>query len=278
MIEDKNKLKRAWMEQAVNLALRGRWAEAIVANESILSLFPDDADAHNRLGKAYTELGRYAEARDSYNRTLQIDRFNGIAKKNLQRLSALSDLETSMETPAPVATPASEEPPIIPQLFIETMGKTGTTTLTNLADQETLARVTAGAPLRLEIVGNTLVARNQRGERLGEIEPKLSQRLIHFMQAGNRYVAAITALDNHTVKIIIRETYQHPSQAGRVSFPPKRGADSGFRAYPKETLLKYDEEEEEHFPEEGDFGPDGEPMEEVTEESDAYGDTDLDED
>ncbi|MDP2974689.1 MAG: hypothetical protein Q8N45_00615, partial [Anaerolineales bacterium] len=115
-------------------------------------------------------------------------------------------------------------------------------------------------------------------ERLGEIEPKLSQRLIHFMQAGNRYVAAITALDNHTVKIIIRETYQHPSQAGRVSFPPKRSADSGFRAYTKETLVKYDEEEEEHFPEEGDLGPDGEPMEEATEESDAYGDADLDED
>ena len=75
MTQDKNRLKRNWVEQAVSLALRGRWDEAVCVNDRILSLFPDDADAYNRLGKAYTELGRYADAHAAYGHTLRIDAF-----------------------------------------------------------------------------------------------------------------------------------------------------------------------------------------------------------
>jgi tetratricopeptide (TPR) repeat protein len=277
MTEDKGKLKRNWAEQAVSLALHGRWEEAIAINENIVSLFPDDTDAHNRLGKAYTEIGRYVEARLAYNRTLSIDEFNSIARKNLQRLASLAS--TAVVAPvAPAATPESPvAPQIVPQLFIATTGKTGTTTLINVADQETLARVTAGTPVVLEVQGSTLIVKSQRGVRLGEVEPKLGQRLIHFTQAGNRYAAAITSLDTHTVRVILRETHQHPSQVGRVSFPPKRGADSDFRAYTKEALVKYDEEEEERAPEEGEFGGEGEPLEEAPEEQDPFDDNDPDE-
>ena len=87
----------------------------------------------------------------------------------------------------------------------------------------------------------TLVVESLRGERLGDIEPRLSHRLIGFMNAGNQYMAAISSLDN-SVRIIIRETFQHPSQAGRVSFPVK-GGDS-FRSYIKDSVLKYDLDEE----------------------------------
>jgi len=43
--------------------------------------------------------------------------------------------------------------------------------------------------------------------------------------------------------VMIRETYQDPSQAGKLSFPPK-GMDE-FRAYAGDRMLKVDEEEEE---------------------------------
>jgi hypothetical protein len=45
------------------------------------------------------------------------------------------------------------------------------------------------------------------------------------------------------VKVIIRETYQHPSQAGRASFPPKAPAE-GFHAHIRDSLLRSDSEEE----------------------------------
>ena len=49
-------------------------------------MFPNEVDAYNRLGKALTELGRYAEARDAYAHAVKLDPLNGIAAKNLQRL------------------------------------------------------------------------------------------------------------------------------------------------------------------------------------------------
>lgn len=288
MTQDKNRLKRNWVEQAVSLALRGRWDEAVAVNDRILSLFPDDADANNRLGKAYTELGRYADAHAAYDHTLRIDALNTIAKKNLQRLSTLTAerlpsaapaLSATLEQPGSLASlTAPDEARVLPQLFLETMGKTGHTVLVNPASMETLARFTAGTPLSLELQDNRLMATSQRGERLGEIEPRLAQRLINFLKAGNRYVAAITTLDiqNQTVKVIIRETYQDPSMAGRVSFPPKHGSESGFRAYTKESLLKLEEEEDERFPEENDFGVEAGPMEEPTEEAEPFEQQDLD--
>jgi hypothetical protein len=269
------------VEQAVSLALRGRWEEAVVVNDNIITLFPDDADAFNRLGKAYTELGRYSEARDAYEQTLRIDAFNTIARKNRQRLATLTAGTASVqvqELSAPTSALA-DEGRALPQLFLEAMGKTGTTVLANPAPVEVLARCTAGTPLRLEVVGNHLVATLFRGERLGEVERRLAQRLIHFIQAGNQYAAAITALDiqTQTVKVIIRETFQHPSMAGRVSFPPKGGGDA-FRAYTKESLLKLDEEDDERFPEEGDYGVEAGPMEEPTEEPGALEEADADDD
>jgi hypothetical protein len=288
MTQDRNRLKRNWVEQAVSLALRGRWDEAVAVNDRILSLFPDDADAYNRLGKAYTELRRYADARAAYDHTLHIDAFNSIAKKNLQRLSTLTVEPLPATAPAPSVTleqtggranlPPPDEARALPQLFLETMGKTGHTILVNPAGMETLARFTAGTPLSLELQDNRLMATGQRGERLGDIEARLAKRLINFLKAGNRYVAAITALDiqNQSVKLIIRETYQDPSMAGRVSFPPKHSSESGFRAYTKESLLKLDEEEDERFPEENDFGVEAGPMEEPAEEAEPFEQQDID--
>ncbi len=273
MTQDKHKLKRSWVEQAVNLALRGRWEEAVAVNQSILSLFPDDADAYNRLGKAYTELGRFGEARDAYDHTLRVDAFNTIARKNLQRLSSLQT--EILPVANPIAMAEVTETPALPQLFIETMGKTGSAVLANPADAATLARVTAGTPVHLAPDGATLAVLTNRGERLGQLETRLSQRLLNFMRAGNRYAAAITALDTQNVRVMIRETYQHPSMAGRVSFPPRRGADNAFRAYTKESLLKLDEDDDDRYTDDTDASGDSEPPDEPNEEQDHYEEPDL---
>ena len=232
MAEEKTKLKKYWAEQAVSLALQGRWNDAVTANQNILALFPSDAEAHNRLGKAYTELGRYADAKNSYEHALQIDPNNTIAEKKLQRLAHLVS-----SSPADGPTPPPEEA-IAPQIFIEEMGKTGTTVLQNPAGLTVLARMSAGDPVRLQVEGNTLVVYNGRSERLGNLETKLGQRLIRMMNNGNRYAAAIQSLEN-SARIIIRETYQHPSQIGIISFPIK-GADSSYRSDIRTSVLKYD--------------------------------------
>ena len=45
------------------------------------------------------------------------------------------------------------------------------------------------------------------------------------------------------VTVMVREAYQHPSQAGKLSFPPK-GMEE-FRPYASDKLMKLEAEDEE---------------------------------
>jgi Tetratricopeptide repeat len=253
--EERARQYRQLTDQAIQLALQSRWEEAVAINRQLLAAVPRDASALNRLGKALSETGSYGEAKRAYADALALDPTNMIARKNLERLSLLSD-ETVVARP-------SER--IDPRLFIEETGKTGFTTLVDSAPQEILARLTAGDQVYLHVEGRGLFVRNAAGETLGRVEPRLASRLIKFMEGGNQYAAAITDLDDGVVRIIIRETFQHPSQFGRVSFPPQVGAET-VRAYIKDSMLRYDrEEEDESGEEEGEFTEGDESAEDLAE-------------
>lgn len=231
--EDKAKLKREREKEAIALAMEGRWGEAVVANRAILELFPVDVEALNRLGRALMELGEYAGARDAYSRALELDPHNTIARKNLARLSFLGEKHSA---------PKADRYKVAPHLFVEEAGKAGVVNLVHLAPKEVLARMTAGAPVSLRVKGHNLIVENGQGEYLGRVEPRHGLRLVKLIEGGNRYAAAIAGLGENEVRVLIRETYQHPSQAGLLSFPPK--SMEGFRAYTRESLLRYELEEE----------------------------------
>src|SRR3989442_5638014 len=116
--EEKARLEKQWTDLAIQQALASQWEEAVTTNRNILNLFPSEPDAYNRLGKAYSELGQYTEARQAYSQTLKYSPNNTIAKKNLDRLSLLQ------EEPVQIHTGADR---IDPRLFIEETGKTGMT-------------------------------------------------------------------------------------------------------------------------------------------------------
>jgi hypothetical protein len=136
---------------------------------------------------------------------------------------------------------------------VEEPGKTGVTALQHPAPAEVLARMNSGDLVRLRPAGHTLLVENAAGEPLGELEPRLAQRLIHFMNAGNQYQAAVMSVDGHEARIFIRETLQHPSLAGRPTFPTR--VDAAHRAYTRDTLFRYElEDEEEEYEElEGEY-------------------------
>ena len=220
-----------------------------------MNLFPSEPDAYNRLGKAYSELGQYAEARQAYTQTLKYSPDNTIARKNLERLAQLQ------EEPVQIHTGAER---IDPRLFIEETGKTGTTDLINLAPSSVLAKVGVGDKVQLHVMGHTIYVRNSAGEDIGQIEPRLANRLINFMEGGNRYAAAILAMENGQVRLIIREEYQHPSMFGKVSFPSQGGGDT-IRAYIKDTMVRYDREDEDELTSEDEYYDGGDEPEEMTE-------------
>ena len=229
------RFKRQRAELAISLAMQSRWEEAVAANQSILSVFPSDADAYNRLGKAYIELGHYGEAREAYAKAAEMEPSNAIAKKNLARLAGL---QTNLQVEA---VPARVDP----RLFIEEAGKAAVLPLQQLGTREVLAKVTAGDQVQLEVEGRQLKVITLSGEYLGQLEPRLGSRLLTLMDSGNRYEAAVTSVGEEQTKVIIREIYQAPQMAGRLSFPSR--TETGVRPYIKESIVQYgleDEDEE----------------------------------
>ncbi|MGH2517524.1 MAG: tetratricopeptide repeat protein [Ktedonobacterales bacterium] len=242
--EEKARLARELTERAIRLALESNWEEAADANQRLLSAVPRDLSALNRLGKALSEIGRYSEAKDAYQQALEIDPTNNIARKNLDRLAQLSDTTA--------AAPASHER-IDPRLFIEETGKTGFSNLVDVAGRDVLARLTAGDQVYLEREGGLLYVRNGAGVRIGRIEARLTNRLIKFLDAGNQYAAGISELNNRQVRIIIRETFQHPNMFGKVSFPTQQASGDVVRGYIKDTMLRRDLDDDDDDSGEGEY-------------------------
>jgi tetratricopeptide (TPR) repeat protein len=239
--EDKARLRRKASQEAIALAMQSRWQEAVTVNQSIIDLFPTDIDAYNRLGRAHMELGEFAKAKDAYSRTIELDPYNSIAQRNLQRLSLLPDSKVSVK---------EERREASPDLFIGEMGKAGVVTLQEQASKEVLAKMAAGNQVYLKVRGRQLVVENEQGEYLGLVEPPHGFRLARLIEGGNKYAVAIVNIDNNNIRVIIRETFQHPSQIGRLSFPVK--AVEGFQPHVKDTLLRHEAVEEEAL-EEGEY-------------------------
>ena len=239
--EDKARLRRKASQEAIALAMQSRWQEAVNINQSIVELFPTDIDAYNRLGRAYMELGEFRKAKEAYSRAIQHDPHNPIAQRNLQRLSLLRDSKVSVK---------EERREASPDLFIGEMGKAGVVNLQDLAPKEVLAKMAAGNQVYLKVRGRQLAIENESGDYLGLVEPPHGFRLAKLMEGGNKYAAAIVNIDNSNARVIIRETFQHPSQVGRLSFPVK--AVEGFQPHVKDTLLRHEAVEEEAL-EEGEY-------------------------
>jgi len=221
--EEQARLRRQRSKQAIALAMQGRWREAVAANQEIITSFPHDVDAYNRLGRAYIELGDYTQAKEAYERAIEIDPYNIIAQKNLRRLPYLG--EAGSEADSDRAEP---------QHFIEETGKAGVVSLYRLAPPGVLAKMAAGNKVYLKAGSSGLTVENARGEYLGQVEH--AQRLVKLMEGGNQYDAAIVSAAEDRVLVIIRETYQDPSMAGQLSFPPKGG--ESLRPYLSDKMLR----------------------------------------
>ncbi len=237
------KPRSQYAEDAVQLAIQGKWEEAVKLNRFIIESFGADEETQNRLGKALSELGKLKEAKASYEAALKLNPMNTIAKKNAARINALLHQKEGLKVGGTK---------VDLNLFVEEMGKTVITTVDSPASADISSKVAAGDVAELKIEGDGIVAETSRGVKLGSLEAKLARRLIKFMRGGNRYQAGLTSVDGNSVKLIVRETHQDPRFAGKPSFPMRRKREVEFRPYTKESLLTRsvetfgeDEEEEE---------------------------------
>jgi hypothetical protein len=220
-------------EDAVQLAIAGKWDEAVKLNKFIVENFGADEETQNRLGKALSEMGKLKEAKAAYEAALKLNPMNSIAKKNAARINALLHQKEGLKVGGTR---------VDLNLFVEEMGKTVITTVDSPASADICSKVAAGDVAELRVDGDSIMIETSRGVRIGSLEAKLARRLIKFMRGGNRYQAGVTSCDGNTVKLIVRETYQDSRFAGKPSFPMRRKREVEFRPYTKESLLARDVE------------------------------------
>lgn len=217
-------MRKQMSEQAVKHAVSSRWDDAVAVNREILRLFPDDADSLNRLGKALSEVGQIAEARKAYGRAVAMDPTNTIARRNLDRLASMKDSVAASQAPSLIDT----------RLFVEESGK-ATVAKLQAVEPARAKMLDAGDLLELQAQGNAVNVLNTRREYVGLVEPKIGLRMARMMAAGNLYAAALVSRSGE-IRVMLRETFQHPTMAGRVSFPQARTTD--VRGYTRRGLLR----------------------------------------
>jgi hypothetical protein len=221
------KPRSQYADEAVQLAIAGKWDDAVKLNKFIVESFGGDEETQNRLGKALSELGKLKDAKAAYEVALKLNPMNSIAKKNAARLNTLLHQKEGLKVGGTK---------VDLNLFVEEMGKTVITAVEG-SSPDICSKVAAGDIAELKIDGDGIVAETSRGVRLGTLEAKMARRLIKFMRGGNKYQGGVTACDGSTVKLIVRETYQDPKFAGKPSFAIRRKREVEFRPYTKESLL-----------------------------------------
>ena len=250
LTDEETKTLRDKAQTAIELATKSQWEEAASLNRELTELFPKDVETSNRLGKALMELGDWAAAAEAFQRTLQLAPTNAIAKKNLERVRSLAN-------DAPV--PRSSAQRLSSQFFIEEGSKTTQAPLHCSPTEAALASLLVSAPVELLRNGNSLEVQTSQGERLGTLPAALSSRLIRLQEEGNQYQAAVARIEGHQVTIMVRETFQHPSLRGIISFPSRNRAANATRApgtrsavrraeAPDRMPLSWGDEEEEDVP------------------------------
>ncbi len=225
--EERARARKQLGDQAVKLAINSKWDEAAAANREFIRLFGDEPDALNRLGKALTELGQVTEARKSYGRTLELEPNNTIARRNLDKLATMEDAMAASQHASQLDT----------RLFIEETGKSATVAI-QAVEMDNAAHLDAGDLVELRVQGKAVNVHNTAGDYIGMVEPRVGLRLAKLMEGGNQYSAAmVSTTDDY--RVTIRETFQHPTQIGKVSFP--QGRISEIRAYTRRGLLRGEE-------------------------------------
>lgn len=199
--------------RAVSHARTGQWDDAIHTNRELIAQSPGDVEAHNRLGKALSEVGKVKEAISAFQRSMDLRPGNPIATRNLERLK---QLENADSTVAIVNRTAKANPAV----FMAARGSAVLSELKKSAPPRILAKVTAGDRVTLESRGTDVTVTSPSGDYLGLLDARIARRVTRLTGGGNRYEATVAGFANQSVSVFVRESYRSQAQANITSFPP----------------------------------------------------------
>lgn len=195
-------------DQAINLALKCDWQEAIKINELILKDDPENTDALNRLAKAFYESNNPKKAKKISLQVLEIEPTNKIALKTLEKYKKIK-----------ISFIGNDNQNINVSDFIEESGTTKQTNLLNLCSEEILSSLDSGDEVLLSTHSHRVTVTTLKNKYLGKLPDDLSARLRILTKNGYKYRVLVKSADKNCIRIIIKEIKRGKGFENSQSFP-----------------------------------------------------------
>lgn len=209
------------VQEAIKAAASLDWHKAVKINRKILNLVKDDVETLNRLAHAQICLGNKEKAQKLYKKALELDSFNIIAKKNLDKLTKSNDSTSDLGN-GPDSSTNNAGSINLGSLFLYEPGKTKIVNLLNLASPAVLATLSCGNQVLINPKSHSVTITTFKNVYLGALPDDLAHRLIDFINGGNQYDAFIKNATVKLLSVFIREVYRSPKFASQPSFQSKQ--------------------------------------------------------
>jgi tetratricopeptide (TPR) repeat protein len=210
-------------QAAIQAAKDQAWHQAVSINQEILVQEPADLEAMNRLGLAHMQLGQLTEAKEIFQKVVEIDKSNIIANKHLKKLATnqVGNLLTFSDS-----------------YFIEEPGKTKILELHRLANKQTLSKLSVGQNCRLVIKNHYICIEIEDTTHIGALPEDLSARLTKLIQNGNEYSCQVHSCTEKTCRVLIKETKTSEKNADVQSFPVAKATLAGSSQMAEDFILE----------------------------------------
>lgn len=195
-------------DQAILIALRQEWKEAIRINLQIIKEEKTNVDAHNRLGYAYMKNGQPIKSKEIFTKVLLLDPYNQIANKNLKKISLMKKGVINISSCEDIS----------PLLFLEEPGKTKIVDCINTAPMNALSILTCGQKIQLVTKKHSIEIRDSQNKYIGALPDDIAFRLIKLINAGNEYAVFVKGVSKNCVSVFIRETKRGKKLINQPSF------------------------------------------------------------
>lgn len=215
-------------QAAILAALASRWQEAVKLNKKIINLEKDNIEALNRLARAHYFLGEVTRAQKYYRKVLELDPYNIIAIKNLEKLAkstrgANGSTRVASNGHAPVANGKLRAGNALnlSQIFLYEPGKTRLVYLLNLAPPSTLVSLSCGEQVYLNPKNHAITILSSAGIYLGAFPDDLAHRLISLIAQGYKYETYVKCTTIKMLAIFVKEVERSSKFAAQPSFQTK---------------------------------------------------------
>jgi len=196
-------------EKAIKAALELDWDGAIRLNLEILKIDKESIETLCRLARAYLEKGELKPAKKTYQEVLKLDRFNPIAKRNLEKIKENISIPSLNK----------QRKPITNGLFLEEPGKTITVKLVRLTSPKVLLCQNVANEVKLNVKKRFIIVSDEKNNYLGRLPDDLSHRLIRLISLGNHYVSVIKSVGKNNLEVFIKEIKRSKRNKNTPSFP-----------------------------------------------------------